>query len=93
MRPHLGIVPAGVILLAGCAGSAASDVALRRRHDRLAGIHRSGFKLDFVGQRIAWVPGGIPTNGRSYFGHLPAADHYRVTVWPDNVIERGDRIP
>ncbi len=42
-----------------------------------------------VGQRIAWMPLGIPT-GRSYFevGHLPAADHYRVSLWSYTVIRK-----
>jgi hypothetical protein len=36
-----------------------------------------------VGQRIAWVPGGLPATSRGYFqiDGLPDADHYRVTVW------------
>ncbi len=48
-----------------------------------------------VGQSITWVPGGIPSNWRSYFavGHLPPADHYRASVWSYNVIEGGPRIP
>ena len=33
-----------------------------------------------VGQRIAFVPGGVSGFGRAYFEvpNLPAADHYRV---------------
>jgi hypothetical protein len=36
-----------------------------------------------VGQRVVWVPEGIGGYGRAYFEiwHLPAADHYRVSVW------------
>src|SRR5262249_2022629 len=36
-----------------------------------------------VGQRIVWVPEGVGGYERAYFeiGHLPAADHYRVSVW------------
>jgi len=36
-----------------------------------------------VGQRIAWVPQGVGGYERAYFEirHLPAADHYRVSVW------------
>jgi len=36
-----------------------------------------------VGQRIAWVPEGVGGYERAYFEirHLPAAEHYRVSVW------------
>jgi hypothetical protein len=36
-----------------------------------------------TGQRIAWVPGGVPGFARSYFEvpGLPAAAAYRVAVW------------
>jgi len=36
-----------------------------------------------VGQQIAWVPAGVGGFDRAYFeiAHLPAADHYRVSVW------------
>ena len=42
-----------------------------------------------VGQRIAWIPGGVAGFGRVYFNvpHLPAADHYVVTVWDYTIIE------
>src|SRR5437660_394309 len=42
-----------------------------------------------VGQRIAWVPGGVSGFGRAYFEipHLPATDHYRVSVWDFSFIE------
>jgi len=36
-----------------------------------------------IGQRIAWVHGGVPGFASVYFeiGPLPAAPSYRVTVW------------
>jgi hypothetical protein len=36
-----------------------------------------------VGQRIAYVPGGVGGFGRAYFSvpDLPIADNYRVSVW------------
>jgi len=36
-----------------------------------------------VGQRIVWVPEGVGGYERAYFEirHLPATDHYRVSVW------------
>ena len=36
-----------------------------------------------VGQRIAWVPGGLGGSGRAYFEvpNLPVANAYRVSVW------------
>ena len=36
-----------------------------------------------VGQRIAFVPGGVSGFGRAYFEvpNLPATDNYRVSVW------------
>ena len=36
-----------------------------------------------VGQRLQWVIGAIPGFGRAYYEipGLPAAEHYRVTVW------------
>jgi len=36
-----------------------------------------------IGQQIAWVPEGVGGYERAYFEirHLPAADHYRVSVW------------
>ena len=42
-----------------------------------------------VGQRIAWVPGGVGGAGRAYFEvlHLPPADAYRLTVWDYTFIE------
>ncbi len=36
-----------------------------------------------VGQRIAWVPGGVGGFQRAYFefSDLPPADRYRISVW------------
>jgi hypothetical protein len=36
-----------------------------------------------IGQRIAWVPGGVGGSGRAYFEvpNLPPANSYRVSVW------------
>jgi ABC-type glycerol-3-phosphate transport system substrate-binding protein len=36
-----------------------------------------------VGQRVAYVPGGVGGFGRAYFivPDLPVADNYRVSVW------------
>lgn len=36
-----------------------------------------------VGQRIAWVVGGVPGFGRAYFQvtSLPVAENYRVSIW------------
>jgi hypothetical protein len=44
-----------------------------------------------VGERIVWLPGGVPGFGRAYFEvpHLPAADHYLVTVWDYSIVESG----
>ena len=48
-----------------------------------------------VTQRLAWVPGGVPGFGRSYFqiGGLPATDKYRVTVWSFERMETDWRWP
>ena len=42
-----------------------------------------------VGRRVEWVPGGVPGLGRRSFEvpHLPAADHYLVTVWDYTILE------
>ncbi len=42
-----------------------------------------------VGQRIAWVPGGVAGFGRAYFEvpHLPPSANYRVTVWDYTIVE------
>ncbi len=44
-----------------------------------------------VGQRIGWVPGGVPGFTQAYFeiDHLAAAASYRVTVWDYTFIEAG----
>ena len=36
-----------------------------------------------IGQRIGWVPGGVPGFSQTYFeiDHLAVAASYRVTVW------------
>ena len=47
---------------------------------------------NLLGQRIEWVPGIVPNFNRSYFqiAGLPAADHYRVSVWSFDVIQSDD---
>jgi len=47
-----------------------------------------------VGQRIAYVPGGVGGLGRSYFEvpSLPVAENYRVSVW-DYTWFQGPQIP
>lgn len=42
-----------------------------------------------IGQRLAWVPGGVPPLSRTYFevGPLPPADMYRVSVWAFDFLE------
>jgi hypothetical protein len=47
-----------------------------------------------VAQRITWVPGGVPGLGQAYFEipRLPAADHYRVSVW-DYTFHQSPSIP
>jgi hypothetical protein len=44
-----------------------------------------------VGQRIAWVPGGVSGFARVSFvvTSLPAADHYAVTVWDYTFFQGG----
>lgn len=46
-----------------------------------------------IGQRLAWVPGGVPALSRGYFkvGPLPPADAYRVSVWAFDFLE-GHRL-
>lgn len=48
-----------------------------------------------VGQRIEWVPGGVPGFARAYFeiGHLAGAASYRVTVWDYTLIEAQGALP
>jgi hypothetical protein len=46
-----------------------------------------------VGQRLAWLPSGIPGFGNTYFeiGPLAAADQYRVSIWSYTLVEdRGN---
>jgi hypothetical protein len=42
-----------------------------------------------VGQRIAWIPGGVNGFGRVFFliSGLPDADHYIVTVWDYTILQ------
>jgi hypothetical protein len=42
-----------------------------------------------IGQRVAWVPGGVPGFTQVYFevDHMAAAASYRVTVWDYTFIE------
>ena len=47
-----------------------------------------------IGQRVAWVQGGVPGFSQAYFeiDHLVAAASYRVTVWDYSFIEaRGNQ--
>jgi hypothetical protein len=46
-----------------------------------------------VARRIAWIPGGVSGLGRAYFEvpHLPAADHYAVSVWDYTFLESDGR--
>ena len=46
-----------------------------------------------VGQRLAWIPGGVPGLGRAYFevSRLPAADRYAVSVWDYTFLESDGR--
>ena len=48
-----------------------------------------------VGQRIEWVPGGVPGFAQVYFeiGHLAGAASYRVTVWDYTLIEAQGTLP
>ena len=43
-----------------------------------------------IGQRIEWLPSGVPGHGQTYFEihRLPAAPSYRVTVW-DYYLKEG----
>jgi hypothetical protein len=46
-----------------------------------------------IGQRIAFVPGGVGGSGRAYFEvpNLPAASTYRVSVWDYTWAQGTDR--
>jgi len=48
-----------------------------------------------IGQRIEWVPGGVPGFTQVYFeiDHLAAAASYKVTVWDYTFIEAGGTLP
>ena len=64
-----------------------------------ANIQLLGQALDasgsVVGQRLAWVPGVLPPNGRIYFtiDGLPPADAYRVSVWNWEFLQGPDGGP
>jgi len=62
------------------------------------GQHASPFRVlgmavdssgKLIGQRIEWVPGGVPGFTQVYFeiGHLASAASYKVTVWDYTFIE------
>ena len=42
-----------------------------------------------VGQKIVWVPGIVPALQGTYFRvpSMPAANHYRVTVWSFDTVQ------
>jgi hypothetical protein len=48
-----------------------------------------------VGQQIVWVPEGVGGYERAYFEiwHLPAADHYRVSVWDYSFLQAETERP
>lgn len=48
-----------------------------------------------IGQRIEWVPGGVPGFTQVYFeiDHMAAAASYKVTVWDYTFIEAGGTLP
>ena len=48
-----------------------------------------------IGQRIEWVPGGVPGFNQVYFqiDHMVAAASYRVTVWDYTFIETRGTMP
>ena len=48
-----------------------------------------------VGQKIEWVPGGVPPLSRGYFrvAGLPAANAYRVSVWTFDWLQSEQRDP
>jgi hypothetical protein len=48
-----------------------------------------------IGQRIEWVPGGVPGFNQAYFqiDHLVAAASYRVTVWDYSFVEMRGTMP
>jgi hypothetical protein len=62
-------------------GEYAADVRLL-----IQALDASGAVVD---QRVVWGPTGVGGFGRAYFDvrHLPAADHYRVSVWDFRLIQ------
>jgi hypothetical protein len=50
------------------------------------GLDASG---NVVGQKIEWVPGGVPPLHRTYFriANMPPAATYRVSVWTFDTLE------
>src|SRR5919108_3154701 len=62
-------------------GEYAADVRLL-----VQSLDASGAVVD---QRVVWGPTGVGGFGRAYFDirHLPAADHYRVSVWDFRLIQ------
>jgi hypothetical protein len=48
-----------------------------------------------VGQRIEWVPGGVPGFSQTYFeiSHIALAASYKVTVWDYTLIQSGGTMP
>ena len=48
-----------------------------------------------VGQKIVWVLEGVGGFERAYFevSHLPAADHYRVSVWDYSILQAESERP
>jgi hypothetical protein len=48
-----------------------------------------------IGQRIAWVPGGVPGFAQVYFeiDQLAAAASYKVTVWDYSFVEGRGPLP
>jgi hypothetical protein len=62
-------------------GEYAADVRLL-----VQALDASGAVVD---QRVVWGPTGVGGFGRAYFDvrHLPAADHYRVSVWDYRLIQ------
>lgn len=62
-------------------GEYAADVRLL-----VQALDTSGAVVD---QRVVWGPTGVGGFGRAYFNvrNLPAADHYRVSVWDYRLIQ------
>ena len=77
--------PGGTTLLSGRIASRYGAYASPLRLLGMA-VDSSG---KVIGQRIVWVPEGIPGFAQVYFeiGRLPAAPSYKVTVWDYSFIE------